>query len=49
MSAAFKEAFIKTGSPSEAIVYGDRNVCTEYALNMVELAKRYEKQLSAKG
>jgi tripartite-type tricarboxylate transporter receptor subunit TctC len=48
-SPDFKEAFIKTGSPPEAIVYGDRKVCTDYALNMVELAKKYEKQLSAKG
>lgn len=49
MSAEFKDAFIKTGSPAEALVYGDRKVCTEYALNMVTLAKKYEKQLSAKG
>ena len=48
-SPAFKEAFIKTGAPPEALVYGDRKVCTEYALNMVKLAQKYEKQLSAKG
>jgi tripartite-type tricarboxylate transporter receptor subunit TctC len=48
-SPEFKEAFIKTGAPPEAIVYGDRKVCTDYALKMVELAKKYEKQLSAKG
>lgn len=48
-SAEFKEAFVKSGSQAEALVYGDRKVCTEYAQNMVELAKKYEKQLSAKG
>lgn len=48
-SAEFRDEFVKSGSPAEAIAYGDRKVCTEYALNMVELAKKYEKQLSAKG
>jgi tripartite-type tricarboxylate transporter receptor subunit TctC len=48
-SPQFKEEFIKTGSQGEALVYGDRKVCTEYAMGMVELAKKYEKQLSAKG
>jgi tripartite-type tricarboxylate transporter receptor subunit TctC len=48
-SPEFKEAFVKVGAPAEALVYGDRKTCTEYALNMVELAKKYEKQLSAKG
>ena len=49
LSPEFKEAFIKTGAPAEALVYGDRKVCTDYALAMVDLAKKYEKQLSAKG
>lgn len=49
LSTEFKDAFVKTGAPVEAIVYGDRKVCTEYAVNMVNLAKKYEKQLSAKG
>ncbi len=49
LSPEFKDAFIKTGSPPEAIVYGDRKVCTDYAVNMVEIAKKYEKQMSAKG
>ena len=48
-SPEFKDAFVKTGAPAEALVYGDRKVCTEYALNMVQLAQKYEKQLSAKG
>jgi tripartite-type tricarboxylate transporter receptor subunit TctC len=47
-SPAFKEAFVKTGAPAEALVYGDRKACTEYAEEMVKLAKRFEKQLTAK-
>lgn len=47
-SPLFREAFAKTGSPVEALVYGDRKVCTEYAQAMVELARRYEKALSAR-
>ncbi len=43
----FRDAFAKTGSPTEALKYGDRTVCTEYAVAMVELAKTYEKELSA--
>jgi tripartite-type tricarboxylate transporter receptor subunit TctC len=48
MSPEFKEAFVKTGAPAEALVYGDRKVCTEYALAMAQLAQKYEKQLTAK-
>jgi tripartite-type tricarboxylate transporter receptor subunit TctC len=44
---AFRDAFEKSGAPIEALKYGDRKVCTEYALAMVELAKKYEKILSA--
>jgi tripartite-type tricarboxylate transporter receptor subunit TctC len=47
-SSAFKEAFAKTGAPIEALKYGDRKVCTEYALATIEMAKRYEKVLTAK-
>jgi tripartite-type tricarboxylate transporter receptor subunit TctC len=43
----FRDAFEKTGAPVEALKYGDRKVCTEYSLAMVELSKRYEKVLSA--
>jgi tripartite-type tricarboxylate transporter receptor subunit TctC len=46
-SEVFKDAFEKTGAPSEALRYGDRKVCTDYAVSMVELARRYEKVLSA--
>jgi tripartite-type tricarboxylate transporter receptor subunit TctC len=43
----FRDAFAQTGSPIEALKYGDRKVCTEYAMAMVDLAKKYEKVLSA--
>ena len=33
----------------EATLYGDRKVCTDYATEMVKLAQKYEKQLTAKG
>jgi tripartite-type tricarboxylate transporter receptor subunit TctC len=46
-SPVFKDAFEKTGAPSEALRYGDRKVCTDYALAMVNFARRYEKFLSA--
>jgi len=46
-SAAFRDAFAKTGAPVEALVYGDREVCTEYAQGMLDLAQKYEKILSA--
>jgi tripartite-type tricarboxylate transporter receptor subunit TctC len=46
-SPVFREAFVKTGAPAEALKYGDRQVCTEYALGMLELAQKYEKILSA--
>ena len=43
----FKDAFEKSGAPTEALRYGDRKVCTDYALSMVDFARRYEKVLSA--
>ena len=46
-SPKFRDAYAKTGAPIESIVYGDKDVCTEYALAMIELAKKYEKILSA--
>jgi tripartite-type tricarboxylate transporter receptor subunit TctC len=46
---AFKNAFVKTGSPIEVLQYGDRKSCTEYALAMVELANQYRPILTAKG
>lgn len=44
---AFRDAFEKTGAPLDALKYGDRKVCTEYAMAMLDLAKKYEKVLSA--
>ena len=43
----FRDAYEKTGSPLEALKYGDRKTCTDYAVAMVELAQKYEKVLSA--
>ena len=40
-------AFAQTGAPPEVLQYGGREVCTEYALAMVELADRYREILSA--
>lgn len=46
-SAEFRDAFVKTGAPVESLKYGNRQVCTEYAMAMLDLAKRYEPVLSA--
>lgn len=45
---AYKEVFVKTAGPWEAVAYGDREVCTKYALGMIELARKYEPLLTAK-
>ncbi|MCL5808058.1 MAG: substrate-binding domain-containing protein [Deltaproteobacteria bacterium] len=45
---AYKEGYLKTGAPFETIEYGDRSVCTEYALAMVDLARKYKSILTAK-
>jgi tripartite-type tricarboxylate transporter receptor subunit TctC len=45
---AFRDAYAKTGAAVETIRFGDRAVCTEYALGMIELANRYAGQLSAR-
>jgi tripartite-type tricarboxylate transporter receptor subunit TctC len=44
---AFRAAFEQTGAPLKALQYGNRDVCTEYAMAMVELAGRYQDVLSA--
>jgi tripartite-type tricarboxylate transporter receptor subunit TctC len=46
--AAFRDAYVKTGAPIETIRHGDRAVCTDYALGMIELANRYQAQLTAR-
>ena len=43
----YKVAIEKTGRPWEFISYADEAGCMEYAANMMELAKRYEKLLTA--
>ena len=45
----YKEEYAKTGAPVETIQYGDRELCTEYANHMVELANEYRTLLTAKG
>lgn len=45
---AFLEAAKKNGEAVELIKYGDRKVCTEYALAMVALADEYRSVLTAK-
>jgi hypothetical protein len=44
---AFREALEKAGQPLSTVRFGDRALCTEYALGMIELANRYRQQLSA--
>ena len=40
--------FAKTGAPLETIAYGDRKLCTEYSMHMIELANEYRDLLTAK-
>lgn len=48
-SEEFRTAYRQTGAPLETISFGDREVCTTYARNMIELANRYKSVLSADG
>lgn len=43
----FRQAYARQGLPVETIRFGDRQVCTDYALAMIELANRFRAQLSA--
>jgi tripartite-type tricarboxylate transporter receptor subunit TctC len=45
---SFKEVYSKTAGDWRQASYGDRAVCTAYAEGMMELARRYQKLLSAK-
>jgi len=45
---AFLEAAKKNGESIELLKYGDRKLCTEYALAMIELANEYRPVLTAK-
>jgi tripartite-type tricarboxylate transporter receptor subunit TctC len=47
-SQVFRDGYKKTGADGRNLVYGDRKACTEFAMNTIELAKRYEKVLTAK-
>jgi hypothetical protein len=44
----FKEVYEKTAGDWRQASYGDRAICTKYALDMVELANRYRTLLTAK-
>lgn len=43
----FKDALVKAGQPLQTVHFGDRALCTEYALSMIELANQFRAQLSA--
>lgn len=43
----FRSALTRAGQPDETVRSGNRALCTEYALGMIELANRYRQQLSA--
>lgn len=45
---AFKDVYERLGGAWEQVSYGGRDVCTKYALAMVELAQRYRPLLTAK-
>lgn len=44
---AFLEAYRKSKAPMEALAYGDRETCTQYALAMIELATKFKDVLTA--
>jgi tripartite-type tricarboxylate transporter receptor subunit TctC len=44
----YREEYAKTGAPVETIQFGDRQVCTQYARGMVDLANEYRSLLTAK-
>lgn len=44
---AFLEAYRQSGAPMEALAYGDRETCTQYALAMIGLATRFKPILTA--
>jgi tripartite-type tricarboxylate transporter receptor subunit TctC len=45
--ADFRVALERAGQPPETVHFGNRALCTEYSLAMIELANRYRQQLSA--
>lgn len=44
---AFLEAYRQSGAPMEALAYGDRDTCTQYAQAMIALATRFKDVLTA--
>jgi ABC-type taurine transport system substrate-binding protein len=48
-SQTFRDAWVKIGNPVEALVWGDRKTCHDYAEGMLKLAQRYEAQMTARG
>lgn len=44
---AFEKEYVKTGSPWEAVQYGDREACAKHTKEMTELAIRYRSVISA--
>jgi hypothetical protein len=44
---AFLTALERAGQPRQTVRFGDRALCTQYALDMIELANRFRQQLSA--
>ena len=44
---AFLSALERAGQPRQTVRFGDRALCTQYALDMIELANRFRQQLSA--
>ena len=45
---AYIAAADKNGEVPESLVYGDRKICTEYSLAMIELAEEYRSILTAR-
>lgn len=44
---AFLTALERAGQPRQTVRFGDRETCTRYALDMIELANRFRQELSA--
>lgn len=44
---AFLDALERAGQPRETVRFGDRALCQQYAMDMIELANRFRQELSA--
>jgi tripartite-type tricarboxylate transporter receptor subunit TctC len=47
-SPGYRPAYERTGAPVETLQFGNRELCTRYALAMIELANEYRSLLSAR-